>query len=43
MVVQHFYIFTATVVILLVFLPQPEPAGIIQDLFTPSYKQLLWD
>lgn len=42
-VVQHFYIFTAAVVVFLVFLPQPEPLGIVQNLFTPSYKQLLWN
>lgn len=42
-VVQYFYIISATVVVFLVFVPQPEPTGIVQNLFTPSYKQLLWN
>lgn len=41
-VIQHFSFFT-TVVVLLVFVPQQEPAGIVQNIFTLSDKQLLWN
>lgn len=42
-VLQHLCVFTASVVVLLFLLPQPGPTGIVQNLFTTSNKQLLWN